>query len=317
MRGGREAQSGEVIVGVDPDPANADTIHDWCVGRWDATHPYSAGGAHGQLHDRGRSGAGAAPPSLLPFGSAGAEVRRRSLGHRPAPRGNTLLVKQAASLFDARSSRTERPGVSKIKPPAAGGAKNASLLTQLADRPSSSRSRLSNHDVASSTGTAELAGGSMRRNHAVPSLHHEALASPRQSSQPRALTRRPARNGRPPDTRWHGGSLDSAALDRPHERSYVNASLAERWRAVTDRRQGLRCAARCARPCRAVLDCTGPGARLCSQEGLIGGLGVQVADHAAVDDVGEVTLERSAGFLLGVPAGANHSPLLIDSFVEG
>ena len=31
---------------------------------------------------------------------------------------------------------------------------------------------------------------------------------------------------------------------------------------------------------------------------------VQVADHAAVDDVGEVALEDAAGLLLGVPAGA-------------
>jgi hypothetical protein len=34
------------IFGVDPDPANAETIRDWCVGYWDATHPYSAGGAY-------------------------------------------------------------------------------------------------------------------------------------------------------------------------------------------------------------------------------------------------------------------------------
>lgn len=32
----------EVIVGVDPDPANADVVRDY----WDATHPYSAGGAY-------------------------------------------------------------------------------------------------------------------------------------------------------------------------------------------------------------------------------------------------------------------------------
>ena len=39
-------------------------------------------------------------------------------------------------------------------------------------------------------------------------------------------------------------------------------------------------------------------------EGLVGELGVQVADTAPVDDVGEVALEDSAGFLLGVRAGA-------------
>ena len=42
----RDANFAEVIFGVDPDPANADAIRDWCVGYWDATHPYSAGGAY-------------------------------------------------------------------------------------------------------------------------------------------------------------------------------------------------------------------------------------------------------------------------------
>jgi hypothetical protein len=42
----RDAQWAEVIFGVDPDPANASAIRDWTVGYWDATHPYSAGGAY-------------------------------------------------------------------------------------------------------------------------------------------------------------------------------------------------------------------------------------------------------------------------------
>ena len=42
----RDAQWAEVIFGVDPDPAQAEAIRDWCVGYWDATHPYSAGGAY-------------------------------------------------------------------------------------------------------------------------------------------------------------------------------------------------------------------------------------------------------------------------------
>jgi FAD binding domain/Berberine and berberine like len=42
----RGAQWAEVIFGVDPDPAGADAIRDWCVGYWDATHPFSAGGAY-------------------------------------------------------------------------------------------------------------------------------------------------------------------------------------------------------------------------------------------------------------------------------
>ena len=42
----RDAQWSEVIYGVDPDPARATDMRDWCVGYWDATHPYSAGGAY-------------------------------------------------------------------------------------------------------------------------------------------------------------------------------------------------------------------------------------------------------------------------------
>jgi Berberine and berberine like len=42
----RDAGWAEVIVGVDPDPANAGLIRDWTVDYWDATHPYSAGGAY-------------------------------------------------------------------------------------------------------------------------------------------------------------------------------------------------------------------------------------------------------------------------------
>ena len=35
-----------MIVGVDPDPAGAAAIRQWTVDYWDATHPYSAGGAY-------------------------------------------------------------------------------------------------------------------------------------------------------------------------------------------------------------------------------------------------------------------------------
>jgi hypothetical protein len=42
----REALFAEVIVGVDPDPANAETISTWCKSYWDALHPFSAGGAY-------------------------------------------------------------------------------------------------------------------------------------------------------------------------------------------------------------------------------------------------------------------------------
>lgn len=42
----REANWAEVIVGVDPDPANKDRIIKWARDYWDALHPYSAGGAY-------------------------------------------------------------------------------------------------------------------------------------------------------------------------------------------------------------------------------------------------------------------------------
>ena len=42
----REALFCEVIVGVDPDPANAETITNWCKDYWEALHPFSAGGAY-------------------------------------------------------------------------------------------------------------------------------------------------------------------------------------------------------------------------------------------------------------------------------
>jgi len=42
----REANFAEVIVGVDPDPANNERIVNWTRGYWDALHPHSAGGAY-------------------------------------------------------------------------------------------------------------------------------------------------------------------------------------------------------------------------------------------------------------------------------
>jgi hypothetical protein len=42
----RDATWSEVIVGVDPDPANADHITAWAKNYWEALHPYGAGGAY-------------------------------------------------------------------------------------------------------------------------------------------------------------------------------------------------------------------------------------------------------------------------------
>jgi hypothetical protein len=42
----RDARWAEVIVGVDPEPANKDKVVSWCRDYWEAAHPYSAGGAY-------------------------------------------------------------------------------------------------------------------------------------------------------------------------------------------------------------------------------------------------------------------------------
>ncbi len=42
----RDAKWAQVIVGVDPDPASAASLRQWCVEYWEATHPYSMGGAY-------------------------------------------------------------------------------------------------------------------------------------------------------------------------------------------------------------------------------------------------------------------------------
>ena len=42
----RDAKYAGVIVGVDPDPKNANKITNWCKDYYDALHPYSAGGAY-------------------------------------------------------------------------------------------------------------------------------------------------------------------------------------------------------------------------------------------------------------------------------
>lgn len=42
----RGAKYAGVIVGVDPDPKNAEVITNWCKDYWSALHPYAAGGAY-------------------------------------------------------------------------------------------------------------------------------------------------------------------------------------------------------------------------------------------------------------------------------
>jgi FAD/FMN-containing dehydrogenase len=42
----RDAKWAQVMVGVDPDPANKEKITNWARSYFDALHPYSAGGAY-------------------------------------------------------------------------------------------------------------------------------------------------------------------------------------------------------------------------------------------------------------------------------
>lgn len=42
----RDARWAETIIGVDPEPANAQRIRDWTVNYWEALHPFSMGGAY-------------------------------------------------------------------------------------------------------------------------------------------------------------------------------------------------------------------------------------------------------------------------------
>ncbi len=53
----RDATWAEVIVGVDPDPANNDRLTRWANAYWEALHPHSAGGAYVNfmIHDDGQA----------------------------------------------------------------------------------------------------------------------------------------------------------------------------------------------------------------------------------------------------------------------
>jgi FAD/FMN-containing dehydrogenase len=42
----RDAKWAQVIVGIDPDPANKEKVTAWCKNYYDALHPYSSGGAY-------------------------------------------------------------------------------------------------------------------------------------------------------------------------------------------------------------------------------------------------------------------------------
>lgn len=42
----RDAKWASPFAGVDPDPANAAKVRDWCVSYHEALHPYSTGGSY-------------------------------------------------------------------------------------------------------------------------------------------------------------------------------------------------------------------------------------------------------------------------------
>ena len=42
----RDAKWAQVIAGIDPSPANKETITNWAREYWSALHPFSAGGAY-------------------------------------------------------------------------------------------------------------------------------------------------------------------------------------------------------------------------------------------------------------------------------
>jgi FAD/FMN-containing dehydrogenase len=48
--GYRGARYSEVIVGADPEPANADLVRSWCIDYFDRTHEYAASGGGGYLN---------------------------------------------------------------------------------------------------------------------------------------------------------------------------------------------------------------------------------------------------------------------------
>ena len=53
----RDAKFAQVIVGIDPDPANKETITSWAKEYWTALHPYSAGGGYVNfMMDEGEGG---------------------------------------------------------------------------------------------------------------------------------------------------------------------------------------------------------------------------------------------------------------------
>ncbi len=59
----RDAIWSEVIVGVDPDPANKERITAWARNYWEALHPYGAGGAYVNFMMDGRAKTAFARPT--------------------------------------------------------------------------------------------------------------------------------------------------------------------------------------------------------------------------------------------------------------
>src|SRR4051812_36482909 len=52
----RDGKWAAVVLGADGDPSRAGEMRDWCVGYWDAIHPYSAGGGYVNFMGEGDAG---------------------------------------------------------------------------------------------------------------------------------------------------------------------------------------------------------------------------------------------------------------------
>jgi FAD/FMN-containing dehydrogenase len=82
----RRTKWAEVIVGVDPDPANAGKISDWAKKYWDAVHPFAAEGAY--VNFMMEEGAGRVEAT---YGGNFARLRRMKAKYDP---GNLFRVNQ-------------------------------------------------------------------------------------------------------------------------------------------------------------------------------------------------------------------------------
>jgi FAD binding domain/Berberine and berberine like len=127
----REANWAEVIVGVDPDPANRDNISNWCKDYFDALHPHSAGGAYVNfMMEEGQERVRAAfrdnydRLAATKYKYDPTNFFRVNQNIQPACLQGTAVpdrpgVRPSASILDVRDSASQTPLGRKTKSPAA------------------------------------------------------------------------------------------------------------------------------------------------------------------------------------------------------